>query len=332
VSLTNPHDRFFKQVFGQPEAARDFLRHYLPAKVVAVLDVAQPKPVPATFVDAELREHFADLVYRVRRRDGGPAWVYVLFEHKSAPDPLTPLQVLRYLVRGWEHQSKEDEPLCPILPVVVYHGAEIWNIGERFLDLLGLDATDPLILYQPGFCYHLCDLSRYSDVDLKGGVMAHTALLTMKYIFRDELHARLPGILALTAELLTRETGLQYVEALLRYLCAGTDRLNPTELQQAVEQSLSDKGGNLMPTIAEQWIQEGIQRGREEGERRGMQRGREEGLLDGVALALELRFGERGLRLVPEIEQRADARTLRALMEAIKRVATPEELRQMYAP
>ncbi|NCO96420.1 MAG: transposase, partial [Armatimonadetes bacterium] len=86
-------------------------------------------------------------------------------------------------------------------------------------------------------------------------VMLHAALLTMKYIFRDELHDRLPGILALTAELLTLETGLQYVEALLRYLCAGTDRLDPTELQQAVEQSLSDKGGTLMPTIAEQWIE-----------------------------------------------------------------------------
>jgi len=211
--------------------------------------------------------------------------------------------------------------------VVVYHGAETWTVGECFLDLFGLAAADPLAAYQPDFRYHLCDLSRYSDDELRGGVMLHAALLTMKYIFRDELHDRLPGILALTAELLTLETGLQYVEALLRYLCAGTDRLDPTELQQAVEQSLSDKGGTLMPTIAEQWIEEGIRRGREEG----IQRGREEGLMNGLALALELRFGEPGLRLLPEIEQRADAGTLQALMEALRRVTSPEELRQVYA-
>jgi len=331
VSLANPHDRFFKQAFGQPEAARDFLLHYLPAKVVAVLDVDRPEPIPATFVDAELREHFADLVYRVRRRDGGPAWVYVLFEHKSAPEPLTPLQVLRYQVRGWEYQLKEGEALCPILPVVVYHGAETWTVGECFLDLFGLDATDPLAAYQPDFRYHLCDLSRYSDDELRGGVMLHAALLTMKYIFRDELHDRLPGILALTAELLDRETGLQYVETLLRYLTAGTDQLGAQELMQAVAQALPEEGGTLMPTIAEQWIQEGerrgMQRGREEGERRGLERGR----LDGLALALELRFGEPGLRLLPEIEQRADAGTLQALMEALRRVTSPEELRQVYA-
>ena len=199
--------------------------------------------------------------------------------------------------------------------MVVYHGAETWTVGECFLDLFGLAAADPLAAYQPDFRYHLCDLSRYSDDELRGGVMLHAALLTMKYIFRDELHDRLPGILALTAELLTRETGLQYVEALLRYLAAGTDRLGAQELMQAVARALPEEGGTLMPTIAEQWIQ----------------RGREEGLLSGLAVALELRFGEPGLRLLPEIKQRADASTLQALMEAIKRVASPEELRQVYA-
>jgi len=121
------------------------------------------------------------------------------------------------------------------------------------------------------------------------------------------------------------------VETLLRYLTAGTDQLGAQELMQAVAQALPEEGGTLMPTIAEQWIQEGerrgMQRGREEGERRGLERGR----LDGLALALELRFGEPGLRLLPEIEQRADAGTLQALMEALRRVTSPEELRQMYA-
>ena len=323
MSLANPHDRFFKQALGRPEVARDFLVHYLPAEVTAVLDLERPESVPATFVDPELREHFADLVYRVPCREGGSAWVYLLFEHKSAPDPLTPLQVLRYMVRGWEHQLKEGETLCPILPVVVYHGAEPWNVAGGFLDLLGIEISDPLAAYQPHFQHHLCDLSQYDDADLKGDVMLQAALLTMKYIFREELHDRLPDILALTAELFERETGLQYVEALLRYLTAGTDRLDAQDLTRAVAQALPEEGGTLMPTIAEQWIQ----RGREEG----MQRGREQGLRDGLALALELRFGEQGLRLLPEIEQCADASALQTLMDATKHVSSPEELRQVSA-
>ena len=91
----------------------------------------------------------------------------------------------------------------------------------------------------------------------------------------------------------------------------------------------------MMSTIAEQWIKEGEQRGLEHGVERGLLRGREEGekrgLLDGIALALELRFGEHGLRLLPEIEERADMRTLRALMDAIKRATSPEDVRRVYA-
>ena len=37
--LVNPHDAFFKQYLSQPAVASDFLRHHLPAEVVALLDL-----------------------------------------------------------------------------------------------------------------------------------------------------------------------------------------------------------------------------------------------------------------------------------------------------
>ena len=39
TSPANPHDRFFKETFGRPQMTRDFLRSYLPADVVALLDL-----------------------------------------------------------------------------------------------------------------------------------------------------------------------------------------------------------------------------------------------------------------------------------------------------
>ncbi len=32
AELTNPHDKFFKEALTQPDAARTFLRDYLPAE------------------------------------------------------------------------------------------------------------------------------------------------------------------------------------------------------------------------------------------------------------------------------------------------------------
>jgi hypothetical protein len=102
--------------------------------------------------------------------------------------------------------------------------------------------------------YHLIDLSGYRDDELQGAVILHTALLALKYIFRDELRERLPEILGLLRDLAQSSNGLDYVRTLLRYLAqaASIDRLTGDELRQAVTQTLSG-GGELMLTIAEQW-------------------------------------------------------------------------------
>ena len=135
AELTNPHDRFFKEMLARPEAVRDFLMHYLPAEVVELLEVSHIETVKDSFVDAELREYFSDLLFKVGTSEGGDAYVYVLFEHKSHPDAMVAFQVLRYMVRIWEHHWREQGSLWPILPVVVYHGEMPWPV-ERNLQAL----------------------------------------------------------------------------------------------------------------------------------------------------------------------------------------------------
>ena len=100
AELMNPHDRFFKDLLARPEAARDFLMHYLPAVVVALLDISDLEMAKDSFVDAELREYFSDLLFKVRTSEGGNAYLYVLFEHKSHPDAMVTFQLLRYNVNS----------------------------------------------------------------------------------------------------------------------------------------------------------------------------------------------------------------------------------------
>src|SRR5262245_58439780 len=100
--LANPHDSFFKELLARPDTAADFLANYLPTEVDAELDVSAPELVKDSFIDAELQQHFSDLLYRVRLKQGGAAYVYLLFEHKSAPDAWVAFQLLRYKARIWE--------------------------------------------------------------------------------------------------------------------------------------------------------------------------------------------------------------------------------------
>ncbi|MEA3338393.1 MAG: Rpn family recombination-promoting nuclease/putative transposase [Chloroflexota bacterium] len=338
--MSNPHDRFFKQIVSRPEAARSLVLDYLPPDVVALLDESSLVLRKDTFVDAELQEHFSDLLYQVDLKGGRGAYVYVLFEHKSYVEPLVAFQLLRYLVRIWEQSLREGRKyrLAPVIPVVVYHGAAIWRVGLDFADLF--EGPEELLTYWPKFSYDLCDLSTYSDDDIRGEITLRVGLLLLKHIFRDDLEERLPDILMLLRELSEQATGLEYLKTILRYVARGTDKVTREGLHRAVEAALAEEGSVAMNTLAERWtqeglqqgIQQGMQQGMQKGLRQGLQRGKREGLLSGIELGLELKFGDAGLLLLPEIYKIEDVDVLRAVHEGIRQVEALESLRGIYAP
>lgn len=51
TEISNPHDRFFKDVLSRREAAQDFVLYYLPADVAALLDIESLVVSKDTFVD-----------------------------------------------------------------------------------------------------------------------------------------------------------------------------------------------------------------------------------------------------------------------------------------
>lgn len=72
------------------------------------------------------------------------------------------------------------------------------------------------------------------------------------------------------------------------------------------------------------WYQEILR----EGEARGKAEGRREELFSGIELALDIKFGNNGLELMPIITQISDLQRLKAIQQAIKNVNSTEELRK----
>jgi predicted transposase/invertase (TIGR01784 family) len=127
--LNNPHDMFFKEMFGRKERALGFLREYLPAPVYAQLDISTLELVKDSYVDKELTQHFSDILYKVSIA-GRPSFLYLLFEHKSYVDRLVGFQLLRNMVKIWERHLKENERsrfFPVIVPIVIYHGRTKWT-------------------------------------------------------------------------------------------------------------------------------------------------------------------------------------------------------------
>jgi len=105
--------------------AAEFLARYLPAEVAATLNWATLRAEKDSFLDPELAQHPADLLYAVDLHGGGTGYVHMLFEHKSYVESRINLDLLRYRVRIWEQwlNAGNAGPLSVIVPVVFYHGA-----------------------------------------------------------------------------------------------------------------------------------------------------------------------------------------------------------------
>ena len=149
------------------------LRSALPRELVLAIDWDSLLPTPASFVDAAMREHHADLLFTVRIGKR-PVLLYVLCEHKSQPDADTAFQLLRYTVRIWEAWRREHRTgrLPAVLPFVLHHGNRRWSGASRLqarIDLRGIPPAAACALrgLMPDVGFVLDDLATQSEEQLE---------------------------------------------------------------------------------------------------------------------------------------------------------------------
>ena len=96
-------------------------------------------------------------------KDGADAYAYVLFEHKNYPKPLIAFHLLRYMVKTWEQDLKQDfsGKLSSVIPIVIYHGTARWKVEKRFIGFF--NCPESLKCFLPDFTYALYDISGFSD-------------------------------------------------------------------------------------------------------------------------------------------------------------------------
>ncbi len=310
----SPHDQYFRLSFGQPEAAAELVRHYLPAEVVAQFDLTSLERRAGSFVDEELRDQQGDLLFRARLRDGGEAQIYLLLEHKSYRDRFVAFQLLRYCVRIWERDRRErtTDALRPIVPLVVYNGPAGWK-ALRFENLF--EGPEMLQRYWPHFDFELLDLPAKDAEAIVGEVKVRIALLALRTMWRPGSVAELIEIARLIRRIDEQSTATGVQQALIHYTFRARESLTQVEIQQAAEAALPDLGGRTVATLAEKLHREG----------------RAEGIVTGLLIALRAslarRFGAEGLALMPRIETIHDPNRLQRLLERLLEVDELEPLR-----
>jgi predicted transposase YdaD len=98
MDVSNPHDRFFKEVFSIRANALDFIKGAFPDKFMDKILLETLNLDTTSYVDEKLHEYFSDIVYTCSLKAGREIKISLLFEHKSYPIKYPHLQLLRYML------------------------------------------------------------------------------------------------------------------------------------------------------------------------------------------------------------------------------------------
>ncbi|OQC31070.1 MAG: hypothetical protein BWX67_01370 [Thermotogae bacterium ADurb.Bin062] len=276
--ISKSHDKFFKEVLGDIETAKSFLQHYLPPKIVRLIDPESITIEKDSYVEKDLSEYFFDLLFRVKMQQE-EGYVYLLFEHKSKVDKHVSLQLLGYMTSIWK--KTVPQPLPVILPVVFYQGREKWEASQWFsnrfsnTDRMDGDLKD----YIPDYKYELFEISSLREEEVKGAkrLRIYLDVLRMRSLEGKEAIRETMFRVAVTISELSRtEANERFFQVCTIYLfetMGGEYFQQLSELMGTVSEERSEK----MQTIADMLRQEGREKGREEGLEKGIIKGKEEG-------------------------------------------------------
>lgn len=287
--IHSPHDKFFKDTFSRKQSAIGYLKGYLPKEISGLIDFSSLELYPGEYIDNVLKGSSSDLVFKVEINKAD-AYLYLLFEHQSSPEPMMAYRLLKYMVRLWESILKDNSALNtlpPILPLVLYQGKVPWKASPQFIDLMD-DPPVSFLPFLPSFSYLLVDLVHDSADKVVDDVYGQISLHLMKAVANGTLLETVVRDGDLIRRLLSQDNALELLETVFRYMLQADDSIDIEGLQQLVVQAVStDKGDKVMGTIAEKIEEKGVQRGLLQGLEKGMQKGLKEGVKEVAVRMLE---------------------------------------------
>jgi len=278
ISPHKPHDQFFKSLFSYKRVVENYTQNTLPKELAERLDFSTLTRDSNSYLNKELKESFADLVYRIKLRDSKEreVWLAFLLEHKSFEVKNPYLQLLEYMLGIWKLAHKDKEKLLPIvIPMIVYQGRANWeykSFGEYFW---GGDLSE-LKDFIPDFSYLLTNLQVKSDREIEvqyEEMVLQRGFLVMKHIWDDNLVDQLESLLSGLDKIMEEELKREYFRTFKVYL-----QVSKSEKIMEKVESLAETWGFVEGSAAHKWYTEGQKMGEKMGEKKGEKRGKNIGV------------------------------------------------------
>ncbi len=283
-SFRSPHDRYLKRVLRYLRIVRETLKTFLPAEQFALLNLTALQLSSESFVGADQREMFSDLVYTCETVSGDAVRICLLFEHKSSlPGHHIHVQMINYLRGVQEEDIRQGREYFTLtIPILIYHGESPLSLGS-LREQYG--PVSPLLAgYIPHFDIVCIDLQALSDEAIEHmceGLLLRYVLLALKHI-RDAEYLRVHfcQVLTFVAENENLEVSLDLFEATFIYIqqASTLQKEEIIDLIQTLPLAYERRAKSAYEEILGEGFEKGLEKGRKEGREEGIEIGLERAL------------------------------------------------------
>jgi predicted transposase/invertase (TIGR01784 family) len=265
------HDSLFRKALENPIAAREFLTVHLPPAVLKLVDLENITLEKESFIEKNLKSYISDVLFSTKIANK-EAYIFVLAEHQSKPDPLMAMRLMRYMLSICERyaaRTPKGSTLPLVYPLVVYNGREKYTAKRNFWDLCS-DGEMMRKFWNEE--YQLIDLNDIPDEELKKHAWVGTLEFFLKYARARDLLQKWREIAGLIPELIKVRQGYDYLEIIMQYTLIGIEKNDKIELENLVKSYLTEEESErFMVSLAKHWEQEGFDKGKEEGINEGIE-------------------------------------------------------------
>jgi predicted transposase YdaD len=304
------HDHRYRLLFARPQMIEALVREFVPEPWVESLDFSTLERVNASYVSDSLKRREGDMVWKLRRRDGTPVYVYLLIEFQSRADRFMAVRIMGYVAALYldliaRRELAPGRRLPLVIPLIAYNGVRRWRSPLELSELI--EVFEPAAeAYVPRLRYRVIDEGAYSAEELE----RREGLAALLFWLKTQQGRAMVQAPPRLKKLLAKDGDPAMYRAFLIWL--GYD-------PAAVPESLNLKEfSEMWDRTVERWQQEF----REEGWKAGEKKGEAKLLLR----LLERKFGP--------LDPRTRARIRRAgpdrLLEWGDRMLTAERLEQVF--
>jgi hypothetical protein len=302
------HDHGYKALFSEPKMVEDLLRGFVPGEWVERLDFSSLEKASGHFISEELLGREDDVIWRVRIREGGWLYIYLLLEFQSSPDRWMALRIMVYVGLLWQDLIKQKkigsgETLPPVVPVVLYNGEAPWTAPTELEELI--THVEGLQAYRPKCRYLLLEEQKLASDELESMRNLAAALFRLE---QSRTAQDIKVVLESLVEWLSEPEQASLRRAFLSWIRQALlpARLKGVPVPEVAE--LSEVRDMLQERVIE-WTKQWKQEGEAKGKR-------------AMLKLVERRFGE----LTPEQRERVEAADLEELADRLLEAQSLDEL------